>query len=564
LSGSQLRALLWLRLRLVRNQLARSGGLGKLLGVLMGVVGLGLAAAGFTGGLLVGWLALRGASPLAVALYGFGLGAAFTAIWMVGVFSELTRSELFDLHKLMHLPVALAQTYAVNYLASLAGPAVAFFAPAVLGSAVGLALDRGPRMLGLAPVGFALIFAVTAWTYVLQGFIAAWLTNPRRRRALVAGLTLALVLGSQIPNLVINVFPSGGAHHPRGVPPHPVGHAGLAHLLLRVEPFIDARLAVAVLVGLSLLGALGLRRGYRSTLRVYLGKGGTGRDPASSGPSSVARAASPQPAILGRGLVERRLPWVSDQVSAVAAATLRSLLRAPEVAMVWGAALLLSLIAGAALWVRIGTLIPASGAPLALYAAMALSLFMLTRLTSNQFGLDRSGLRTLLLAPIARRRILLGKNLALAALAIVPSGILLVGGGLLLRLRPAVFAGAALQLVAVLAISLVAGNASSILAPYRVAQGSLRATKMPPLAALALFGLQLAVPPLLSPVALGPALILVGAHLGWRHAPLWDLAVSLGAAAGSLAIYAASLEPLGRWMQRRESTIVAKVNAATE
>jgi len=65
------------------------------------------------------------------------------------------------------------------------------------GLAIGLAIGRDIAMLLLIPLAFAMIFMVTAWTYCLRGWLAAMMTNPRRRRAVIMGITLAFILLAQ-------------------------------------------------------------------------------------------------------------------------------------------------------------------------------------------------------------------------------------------------------------------------------------------------------------------------------------------------------------------------------
>ena len=52
--------------------------------------------------------------------------------------------------------------------------------------------------------------------------------------------------------------------------------------------------------------------------------------------------------------------------------------------------------------------------PLVAFGAMTTILLTTVQVTGNQFGFDRSGFRAYVLAPVPRRDILLGKNLAVA------------------------------------------------------------------------------------------------------------------------------------------------------
>ncbi len=62
--------------------------------------------------------------------------------------------------------------------------------------------------------------------------------------------------------------------------------------------------------------------------------------------------------------------------------------------------------------------LPQAARPLLPFGAMMMILFSLSQLIGNQFGFDRNGFRVFVLCPARRRDILLGKNLAVAPLAL--------------------------------------------------------------------------------------------------------------------------------------------------
>ena len=57
-------------------------------------------------------------------------------------------------------------------------------------------------MIGLLPLVVGSIFMVTAWTYCLRGWLVALMSNPRRRRAVIAAMTFIAVMMGQLPNLL--------------------------------------------------------------------------------------------------------------------------------------------------------------------------------------------------------------------------------------------------------------------------------------------------------------------------------------------------------------------------
>src|SRR4030095_5587844 len=135
-----------------------------------------------------------------------GVTLAFLFFWLIGLLAELQRSETIDLQRLMHLPVALGQMFVINYVASHLALSIILMVPAMTGLAIGLAFARGPAMLLLLPLAWSMVFMISAWTYCLRGWLAAMMSNPRRRRSIIMGITLAFILTAQLPNIYFNLF----------------------------------------------------------------------------------------------------------------------------------------------------------------------------------------------------------------------------------------------------------------------------------------------------------------------------------------------------------------------
>ena len=152
MNGAQLQALLWLRWRLTYNQWRRGGKLGAAITLVVMAIGLILATVGGMVGLLGGALALAHASPDATRLSWDGLVVLFLSLWTIGLVTELQRSELIDLSRLLHLPVSLRGAFLVNYLASHVSFSLAMTLPAMLGLTAGLVLGRGLAMVLLFPL----------------------------------------------------------------------------------------------------------------------------------------------------------------------------------------------------------------------------------------------------------------------------------------------------------------------------------------------------------------------------------------------------------------------------
>jgi ABC-2 type transport system permease protein len=581
----QLKTILWLRWRLAGNQWARSKGLGAVIAAFIAVGACLTGGTSFAVALLGGIYGLGKANATTVWEIWCGLTVAFLFLWMIGLMAELQRSESIDLQRLLHLPVSLGQIFVINYLASHLAVSVVFVVPAMMGLALGLAISRGPAMLLLAPLALGMVFMITAWTYCLRGWLASLMINPRHRRNVIMITMGVFILLAQGPNLYFNVFrrfdnPSSRATSEQAQPQRADRKANRQEAfdqIIPIQKFVppfwlplgaqalaeengNAWPALWGTLGCAALGVLGLRRAYRGTLRFYRGDSG-GKVTARIKPGRTASAA-PAPAKAGRRFLELRPPLVPEQAAAMGLATLRSLLRAPEVKMAWGSSMLMTLLVGGSMLFR--TKAPEAALPFMATGAMTFSVFMLVQFFANQFGLDRDGFRALVLCPADRRLILLGKNLACLPVGLGFGVLLLVVVSARLHLSPYVFLAALLQLAALLMLAGMAGNLLSILAPYRIQPGTMKPTKMPGLAMLVLLASHLIFPMAMAPVFVPPLAGYLWQHAGWPLAGAVNLILS-AALAGLMALaYWQTLAPLGRLLQRRETKILGIVTVEVE
>src|SRR5262249_853136 len=151
---------------------------------------------------LVGLFALPPASPAVVMYVWDGLAVAFLVSWGTGLMLELQRSEALSLDKFLHLPVSLNGAFLINFLSSLASLSLAVFLPGMGALSLALVLAKGPAMLLLLPLLAAFLLMVTALTHQFQGWLAALMANPRRRRTVLVLVTAGFILLCQLPNLV--------------------------------------------------------------------------------------------------------------------------------------------------------------------------------------------------------------------------------------------------------------------------------------------------------------------------------------------------------------------------
>jgi hypothetical protein len=606
------RTFLWLRWRLRVNQWRRAGTVNAVFLIIIAGCAVLLGVILFVACFLIGLVLLADAPPVVLLYVWDGLVAAFIFLWATGVLADLQRSEALSLDRFLHLPVSLTGAFLINYLSSLLSLNLVVFGPAMLGLSLGLILSRGPAMLLVLPLLGAFLLMVTALTYQFQGWLAALMANKRRRRTIIAVVTMAFVLLCQVPNLINFLGPwrgrstndaaavlsaeqvklrqdfsagrlteleyrqhleqiqreyqarmreSNQEHSEQVEQPArflslvlPPGWLPLGAMAAADHDVLPALLGT---LGLSLLGAASLWRSYRTTLRLYTGQIGSGkRRPAAVTPRR-------QPGRVPANLLAKDLPWVPEQAAAITLAGFRSLLRAPEAKMMLLSPFILVVVFGSMLLAR--PTAPAEALrPLLAFATMAMVLFGMGQIIGNQFGFDRSGFRVFVLCPARRRDILLGKNLAVAPLALGLAAALTVVLQVFYPMRWDHLLATLVQFVAMYLMFCLLANWLSIFAPMAVAAGSMRpsnARVIPTLLHLAfLFVLPIALGPLLLP--LGVELLL--AEAGWVRGWPICLALSLLECVAVVLLYRLVLNWQGRVLQARERRILKVVAAKAE
>jgi hypothetical protein len=615
--AQHLTAFLWLRWRLFVSQMRKGGAVSAVaLGLVVGVVLLG-AAVLFVGCFLLGLLLPKGLSPTVVLLIWDGLVVTFLLFWTGGLLAELQRSEALALGKFLHLPVSLVGAFLINYVSgALLSVSLALFGPAMLGLTLGLAIGRGPAMLLLLPALAAFLLMVTAVTYQFQSWLAALMTNKRRRRSIIVLATLAFVVLCQSPQLLQLIRPAArqreqqehlrrlreqqaelqrayqanqitldeyrrrdaeivNAENARAKEENertweqvqwtarlvntalPPGWLPLAALGLAEGSPVAPLLGT---LGMALLGAASLWRSYRTTVRLYTGHYTGGKARAAPAPAAKP-AARPTPG--AAHLLERELPGVSGQAAAVALAGFRSLLRAPEVKMQLLTPLILVLIFGGILFAQ-QLEPPREVRPLMAYGALAAALFSLSQLVGNQFGFDRGGFRVFVLGPAPRREILLGKNLALAPFAFVLG---LTSAAIVEAVYPmpvATFLACLPQFVSMYLVFCLLANCLSVLAPLRVQPGTMKVVNYKAAHFLWHMGFLC-----LMPLALAPTLLPLGVEalleaLGWGTGGAVYLVLSLAVCVGVIYLYRAALTAQGALLQAREQKVLEVVTTREE
>jgi len=315
--------------------------------------------------------------------------------------------------------------------------------------------------------------------------------------------------------------------------------------------------ALLGMLGLTLIGTASLWRSYHTTMRLYTGQFSSGEKRATVAVPLAKGGKS------STDLLERELPWVSRQAAAIALASFRSLTRAPEAKMMLLTPIILVIVLGGVFF-RQSSNVPEGARPLSAFAAMAIILFSLVQMAGNQFGFDRNGFRVFVLCGAQRSDILLGKNLALAPLALALGLILASLLQVFQPMRLDYFLAVLPQFLSMYLLFCLLANALSILAPMRIAAGSFKPANMKAIPVL----LQLAFM-FLFPLALAPALLplvvqLLWEQLQWIDAAPVGLLLSLVECVAIVYLYRLVLTWQGYWLQTREQRILEIVTTKAE
>lgn len=605
------RTFLWLRWRLRINQIKRGGTANAVILAILAFFAIALSFILFVSFFLIGLFALGDVSPTVLLFIWDGLVVGFLFSWFIGLITELQRSEVLSLQKFMHLPVSLSSAFLINYFSSFFSLTLLVFVPGMVGLTLGLTFSRSWTEIFVLPLIAAFVLMVTALTYQLQGWLAALMSNPRRRRTVIVFLTMFFILICQLPNLINILRPwdtetknqysqyskkykeldrmlaaneiDGQEYQKRReellneqndqikelnrreldqveqgariinlvLPPgwFPWGARGIA-----AGEYLPAALGF---LGMTLIGAGSLWRSYRATVRLYRGELGAGpkRKPLSK-PLKPVQARPPR-------LLEAKIPGLSEQAAAIALSTFRGLLRAPETKMMLLGPILLVVIFGGIFLAQSPT-VPEMVRPLMAFGAMAMSLLTMIQFVGNQFGFDRNGFRVFVLSSAPRSEILLGKNLAVAPIALAIGLSMVVLLQIFTPMRFDHFLAFLFQAVSMFLLFCIVANGMSILAPLPIPAGSFKPTSIKGIPLLMQFAFLFVFPMVMGPTLLPLAFEALSEGLGWTQGiPIYLLLSILECLAVILA-YRLLLHWEGLWLQSREQKIIEVVTTKAE
>lgn len=555
---SQLLTLIWLKWRLLRNSIRSS----------KAVVN---KAASILGTLLALFLSLAVALILGVAAYALTkpdvLGEAFrhpaardlpirssTEFIFFSIFGilylmwatvplSIGGSKQFDAGKLLMYPITLRKLFAMDFISELTTLHSVFALPAVFAISIGAGLGSGNVTRAVLVAIPAILFgiALSKWLSTIIGSLV------RRKRArgetivaligAVAGLGAA-VAGQVAPMLIQH---AESIRSLRWTPP------GAAAFLLLSKPADDTLAYAGAFVALSAYAIALIVATYWIARRAALGVEGRRKRKAAVEQGTV------------EGYPGWQLPFISLEVSAIVEKELRYAMRNAQVRMI--ALMPLILISIRLFKSDDWAAEPHAATDFLTYASGLLAtggilyvFLILAGLSCNAFAFEEDGMRTLILSPVDRRKILLGKNIAITIIALIFSIALLTLNAIVFRdLNPQDLLFVALSFVTFAAISSTIGNWISMRFPKHMRFG--KRMNVSGMAGILLIPLivVLAAPPL--------SATLVGY---FTQNKLNEFLTLMALALVSLGLYFAIINIHGRELAKREIEILEAVREPSD
>ncbi len=608
-----LKALLLLRFQLSRNQIRKAGKLNVVISIIGVVCALVCTVSAFFFGLIGGAILFPDVSTNVILATWNAIVALFLFIWLIGLMVEIQQTELMSLDKLLHLPLSLRGAFFLNYTSSFFNTAFLLFVPAMFGLAMGMVIARGLAMAMAFPLMLGFLFLTTTVTYQLRGWLARLMENKRRRGTVIALITIVFVVASQIPNLIamsnkgqretqelaqkakleesyqvaiqeVDVQVAAGRINPRmngwlieaekaklalqakeeKQAEKVARRMGLLKVVRTADAYFppgwlplgitkaaEGNVLFGFLVTLAMfsMGLVSLSFSYRASMRKYMGVEKRSRRKPSAKP--VFPNSKDE-------FLFKKLPLVSEHVSAVAVASFRGLIRAPESKMILLMPIIFGLLIALMLFANKDMLsIPAIYRPVIPIGVITVMMFAVTSLLFNQFGLDRDGFRALVLSPVDRKDILIGKNISVVPLAFSMCVLLLIVLQFFIPQSPLTFVASLVQIPAIYLLYCMLGNVISVFFPMGIKRGTMQPANprfLPML--LMVIGSMLGPGMLLIPTTFvcGAPLLLemwLGHSMAWLY-----LLLSLIQLVATLFVYRWFIKLQGDWLWLREPKIL--------
>lgn len=481
---AQLLTLIWLKWTLFRNSLRSSKAvINRLASALAMLVALALAGflafgLGVTSYLLTSTefveriQALRqsqGRDPIIppAEFVFFSIFAMCYLLWATLPLS-IGSSRKFDPGNLLLYPISLRKLFAMDFVSDIASLQSVFAIPAIIAIGIGAGLSQGKLGRGVLIAVVAAVFgiALSKWVSTSIGSLI------RKKRA--RGETLLALMGAVVGlgGLVFSQIAPQLLRHAdsisalRWTPPGALAFA-LTHGLREGQAagYVLALTAVAtytiVLVAMT----------YWLSRRAILG-GGTRRRtrPVAAFTASTEAYAGWQ------------IPFVPPDLAGIIEKEFRYIMRNAQLRMMALMPLILIIIR----LMNRGQFDPTAvsgnriiadflkyGEGFMATTAVLYVFLILSGLSCNQFAFEHSGMRALVLSPVDRKRILLGKNIAICSVALIFSIVVLAINHLVFRdLTPAGLLFAGLSFLIFASMTMVMGNWFSMRFPKRMKFGA--------------------------------------------------------------------------------------------
>jgi hypothetical protein len=548
---SQLLTLIWLKWRLMRNSLRSSKAIfnrvASILGMLVALA-LSLMVA-----LILGVVAYALSQPdtLAQAFRRTATSAlpnaefiifsivGFIYLMWATVPLSIGGSKQFDAGKLLMYPITLRKLFAVDFVSELTTLHSVFAVPAILAICIGVGLGKGNLTAALIAAIPMLLFGV-ALSKWLSTTIGSLVRRKRARGETIVALIGAIVgltaaVAGQIAPILFEHAES--LRSLRWTPP------GAAAFILIGEEANDPIVYLVAFVTLSAYAVALIVATYWIARRAALGVEGKRKQRVEVGRGTTAAYSGWQ------------LPLISAELSAIIEKEMRYAMRNAQIRMLALMPLIL-IVVRAINSRRWGTGRPPASEDFLTYGSGLIAtggvlyvFVILAGLSCNLFAFEKDGMRTLILSPVDRRMILLGKNIAVAVLALVFSTILLILNTIVFRdLTASTLLFIVLSFVIFAAISSTIGNWLSIHFPKRMRFG-----KRMNVSGVAGF----LVIPMIIVLATPP---LLAALVGYFSRNLYYQYLSLlGLALISVGLYSLIIDFHGRSLAKREINILEAV-----
>jgi hypothetical protein len=427
---SQLLTLLWLKWSLFRNSLRSSKAVANRIANIFGMLAALALALLVALGLGVGAYLLTSPNTDMSGIQAQGGGAATLPSAEFIFFSILAlcyllwstlplsigSSRQFDPGNLLLYPVSLRKLFALDFISEVASLQSVFAIPAIIALGVGAGLAQGHLAGGVLISLVAALFglALSKWISISVGSLIR--KKRTRGETLLALLGVIAGLGGALFGQIAPVLfrHAESITALRWTPPGAIAYA-LTHGL-RDGNTIGYALA---LFAISAYTAILIVISYWLSRRAILGGGRKIRVRVKS--EVVSRSS----------YTGWEIPLLPPELSAVVEKELRYLMRNAQVRTLTLAPLIV-LVVRFMNRRRFGQGSPFSaeflkyGEGLMATVGVLYVFLILGGLFGNQFALDHAGMRTMILSPVDRKNILLGKNIAMSALALVFSGGLLL------------------------------------------------------------------------------------------------------------------------------------------